>query len=112
MTHIKGMTVILVDKVERGRDPFGAPIYEDVEIPIQNVLVAPTSSDDVIHQLSLTGRKIVYTLAIPKGDRHDWEGREVRFFGQRFRVVGLPLEGMEHLVPLDWNRKVLVERYE
>ena len=112
MTKIKGMTITLIDKVEVDRDPFNKPIYQDKPIEIENVLVAPTSSDDVINELSLSGRKAVYTLAVPKGDTHDWEGKEVLFFGKRWRAFGIPLEGMDHLIPLDWNKKVMVERYE
>lgn len=112
MGRIKGITITLVDKVKTSVDPFGNPIYEDVEIPVENVLVSPTSSDDVVNQQSLTGRKAVYTLAIPKGDTHDWENKEVKFFDQRWRTFGIPLEGIEELIPLDWNKKVMVERYE
>lgn len=112
MTKIKGMTVTLVDTVEVGRDHFNKPIYEEQPIKVENVLVAPTSSDDVVNEQSLSGRTAVYTLAIPKGDTHDWENKEVLFFGKRWRTFGIPLEGMDHLIPLDWNKKVMVERYE
>lgn len=112
MARIKGITVTLINNKEVGRDPFDNPIFEDVEIAVDNVLVSPTSSDDVVNQLSLTGRKAVYTLAIPKGDTNTWENQEVRFFGERWRVFGIPTEGIEHLIPLDWNKKVMVERYE
>ena len=112
MAKLKGITVTLISKQQTGTDPFGAPIYSDVETDIENVLVAPTTSDDVVNNLSLTGRKAVYQLAIPKGDTHNWENVEVRFFGQRFRTFGIPIEGVEELIPLDWNKKVLVERYE
>lgn len=112
MTKIKGITITLVDKIQTSLDPFGNPIFTDAEIPIKNVLVGPTSSDDIVNQLDLTGRKAVYTLAIPKGDTHNWENKEVKFFNQRWRTFGIPLEGIEHLIPLDWNKKVMVERYE
>lgn len=112
MSRIKGITVTLIQKQETGRDPFGSPIYADVEIPVENILVAPTLSDDVINTLNLTGRKAVYTLGIPKGDTHEWENQEVRFFGERWRVFGIPLQGIEEMIPLDWNKKVMVERYE
>ncbi|EPF4429089.1 hypothetical protein ACSSP6_004995 [Escherichia coli] len=111
MTKIKGITIILVDKVRTGKDPFGNPIYEDREIEIENVLVSPTSSDDIVNQLTLTGKKAVYTLGIPKGDTHDWEDKEVKFFGERWRTFGFLSEGIEDLIPLDWNKKVMVERY-
>lgn len=112
MGKLKGITITLVDTVENGVDPFGAPIVSKVEIPVENVLVAPSSTDDVTNQLSLTGKMISYTLAIPKGDTHDWENKVVIFFGKRWRTVGIPLEGIESLIPLSWNRKVMVERYE
>lgn len=112
MAKIKGITVTLITRQETGKDPFGNPIYTDVEIPVENVLVSPTSSDDVVNTLSLTGRKAVYTLAIPKGDTNTWENQEVRFFGDRWRVFGIPLQGIDALIPLDWNKKVTVERYE
>ncbi len=112
MSHIKGITVTLVDRVQTGTDPFGKPIYSDVEVAVDNVLVAPTSSDDIVNTLELTGKKAVYTLAIPKGDEHDWEDKEVRFFGKRWRVFGMALHGIDELIPLDWNMKVMVERYE
>lgn len=111
MAKIKGITVALINKVETGKDPFGKPIYEDSEILVDNVLVSPTSSDDIVNQLNLTGKKAVYTLAIPKGDTHIWEDQEVRFFGKRWRVFGAEQQGIEEMIPLDWNKKVTVERY-
>ncbi|MGF2943344.1 hypothetical protein [Enterococcus xiangfangensis] len=108
---IEGITITLIDKQEVGKDPFGKPLYEDVSIPVENVLVAPTSSDDIVNQMNLTGKKAVYTLGIPKNDIHDWEDKEVKFFGQRWRTFGFPTEGIEDLIPLDWNKKVMVERY-
>lgn len=112
MGLLKGIPIILIDKVKTGEDPFGEPIFEDREITIDNVLVSPTLSDDIVNQLTLTGKKAVYTLAIPKGDTHDWTDKEVRFFNQRWRVFGIPLEGIEEMIPLSWNKKVTVERYE
>jgi len=112
MTKIKGITVTLISKKETGKDPFGAAIYEDIEIEVENVLVSPTSSTDVLNQQNLTGRTAVYTLAIPKGDTNVWENQEVHFFGKRWRVFGIPLQGIDDLIPLDWNKKVTVERYE
>ena len=108
---IKGITVTLISKQETGKDPFGEPIFEDFEIEVDNVLISPTTSDDIVNQMTLTGKKAVYTLAIPKGDTNNWEDQEVRFFGEKWRVFGIPLQGIDHLIPLDWNKKVMVERY-
>lgn len=112
MTMIKGITVTLINKQQVGTDPYDVPVFEDVPVDVDNVLVSPTSSEDIVNQLELTGKKSVYTLAIPKGDTHVWEDQEVQFFGKRWRVFGMETEGIEHLIPLDWNKKVMVERYE
>lgn len=112
MTKLKGIPVTLMGKTVHGKDPFGKPLTIDFDIEVDNVLVAPASTDDVTNQLSLTGKHVVYTLGIPKGDTNDWVNKEVRFFGKRWRTVGAPLEGIEDLIPLGWNRKVMVEHYE
>lgn len=111
MAMIKGMTVILMVKTKVGTDSFNCPIYEYHEEPVENVLVAPSSTDDIITTQNLTGKKAVYTLAIPKGDTHDWVDAKVKFFGQEWSTLGYPLEGMEENIPLDWNKKVMVKRY-
>ena len=110
---MKGITVTLYDRVEIGRDGFNAPIYEEVPIDIDNVLVAPMSTTELLDTYNLTGRKAVYQMGIPKGDNHDWSaGNKVSFFGQDWRIIELPQEGIDHLIPLSWNKKVQVERYE
>jgi hypothetical protein len=43
---------------------------------------------------------------------HEWEDRKVTFFGKDWKVFGIPQEGIESMVPLKWNKKVTVERYE
>lgn len=112
MTLIKGITVTLVSKQKVDEDPFGSPVYADVPIEVDNVLVTPTSADDIVNQLELTGKKAIYTLAIPKGDVNNWEDQEVHFFDKKWKVFGMETQGIEHLIPLDWNKKVMVERYE
>ena len=109
---IKGITVILLEKIEIGKDAFNKMQYKEVEEKVENVLVAPASSDDVINQLNLTGKKAVYSLGIPKGDTHNWVDRRVKFFGKTWKTIGIPQEGIEELIPLDWNKKIEVERYE
>lgn len=112
MAKIHGIQITLIDKQVVSVDPFGTPVVKNVEILVDNVLVSPTTTDDVTNRLSLTGKKAVYTLAIPKGDLHDWENKEVIFFGQKWRTVGFATEGIESMIPLEWNKKVMVERYE
>ena len=109
---ITGITGTLFNKIETGKDPFGEPVFEEAEIEVDNVLISPTTSDDIVNQLTISGKKAVYTLAIPKGDTNTWEDQEVRFFGERWRVFGIRMQGIDHLIPLAWNKKVTVERYD
>lgn len=111
-TRIKGITVTLWEPTEIGTDPFGDPTYELTPVTVDNVVVSPTTSQEILDTINLYGKSADYTLAIPKGDTHDWEDKKVSFFGQDWRVFGIPLEGIEENIPLDWNKKVTVERYE
>ena len=111
MALIKGIDVILYTKKLIGTDPFGKEIYEEEAETISNVLVAPPSTDDLTTATDLYGEKAVYTLAIPKGDSHDWQDKKVQFFGSEWKTFGFPIEGIEENIPLDWNKKVMVEKY-
>ena len=111
MTMIKGITVKLIEQVEVGRDRFNNPVYTESETDVENVLVAPASSDDITDSTTLYGKKAIYTLAIPKNDQHVWEDQKVRFFGETWHVFGYATEGIEANIPLCWNKKVMVERY-
>lgn len=106
---IHGMKIKLINKFEGAKDEFGNPIYGIRMIDVDNVIVAPVSTDDMINTLNLTGKRAVYTLGIPKGDTNNWEDAEVEFFGKRFRTFGTVLEGIEDMIPLQWNKKVMVE---
>lgn len=108
---MRGISITLYEKTQTGADEFGAAIYTETAVTVDNVLVAPVSGDEVLETLNLTGKKAVYQLAIPKGDAHSWENCRVSFFGQSFRVIGAAVEGIEALIPLSWNRKVVVESY-
>lgn len=106
---IRGITIQLLVKHQTGTDDLNHPIYEETAVDVENVLVSPLSDEEVLDTLNLTGRRAVYQLGIPKGDTHDWEGQRVRFFGRTWRVIGMPLKGIDHLMPLEWNTKVKVE---
>lgn len=84
MIMIKGMTIKLY--------------IDGIAENIDNVLVGEPSSD---------GKS--YTLAIPKGDTHEWTDKIVEFFGRKFRTVGFPEQGIEENIPLVWHKKVKVE---
>lgn len=113
MALIQGIPVVLITKAETGKDAFNRPITEEIRETVENVLVAPLSQTDtdIVNELSLNGKGAKYQLGIPKGDSHRWEDAEVEFFGERWKACGFVTEGIDELIPLDWNRKVVVERY-
>ena len=110
LAKIKGITVKLYTKEQTGTDPFDRPVYKETAVEVENVLVTPMSSADMVNELNLIGKTIDYELSIPKGDQHNWIDARVEFFGETFTTVGYPEEMIEELVPLDWNKKVKVER--
>ncbi len=112
MSRLKGITVTLLQKVEGERDEFNHPTYTEKEIKVENVLVEPVSATDILNNTSLDGHTITYSLGIPKNDENTWENAIVEFYGRKWHVIGIPLVGIESMIPLEWNKKVTVEAYE
>jgi hypothetical protein len=109
---IKGIDVVLYEKTKVGVDAFNAPVYADKPVMVKDVLVCPSTSQEILDSTNLYGKKAVYTLAIPKGDNHDWSDATISFFGKKWKSFGIPSEGISEMIPLRWNKKVMVERYE
>ena len=108
---MQGITITLYNRTQTGTDEFNAPIYTETAEQVENVLIGEPSTDDITDTLTLYGKRLAYTLGLPKGDTHTWTDRTVEFFGEKFRTIGEPTMGIEHLIPLSWNKKVKVERY-
>lgn len=127
---MKGMTIYLVQKIQIGVDDFGMPVYVQGSYPsndrypandyypggeileaVNDCLVGQPSADDVTNTLALYGKKIAYTVGIPKGDAHDWTDAEVEIWGERFRTIGYPETGIQANIPLRWGQNIKVERY-
>lgn len=108
---IHGITILLYEKRQTGTDPLHAPVYEEIPVEVPNVLIGEPTAEDLVNELQLNGKRLAYTLGIPKGDTHDWTDATVEFFGCRFRTYGDVTQGIEDLIPLCWNKKVKVERY-
>lgn len=109
---LKGIDIILYEKTKTGEDGFHDLIYAENPVTVHNVLVWHPTAEEITTELQLTGRRIAYTLAIPKGDTHNWDDVRVAFFGQTFRTFVGTVQGIESMIPLRWNKKVQVERYE
>lgn len=108
---MRGISITLYTTTQTGTDEFNRPIYAETPVTVENVLIGEPSTDDVVAEINMTGKRLAYTLAIPKGDTHDWTDKTVEFFGERFKTIGEPTQGIDHLIPLSWNKKVKVERY-
>lgn len=111
MGLIKGIPVTLYERTQTGEDDFGAPIFEEMPVTVEDVLVAPAQIPEIITATNLVGSKAVYKIAIPKGDSHAWQNRRVDFFGESWRVIGEPMRGISELLPLGWGDIWEVERY-
>lgn len=111
MAKIKGITITLYERRQTGVDGAHRPIYEETPVKVDNVLVYPTSTDDIVSTTELEGKKAVYTLCVPKGDTHVWEDSVIEFFGAKYKSFGFTQQYEDELLPLSWNKKVLVERY-
>ena len=108
---MRGITVTLYQKTQTGADPFGAPIYTETPVTVDNVLVGEPSTADITTSTDLFGKRIDFVLGIPKGDTHDWTDCRVEWTDARGNTVkaetfGFPITGIEYLVPTAWHAKV------
>lgn len=95
VTMIKGIDITLF--TDSGSETVG------------NILIGEPSTSGETELAVNDGNMLSYTLAIPKGDTHEWIDRKLAFFGRMFRTVGYPTEGIEGNIPLSWNRKIRTE---
>ena len=109
---IHGIPIELAVKVQTGTDSYNRPVYDITWVAVDNVLIGQPSTEEITDELNLSGKRLDYLLGIPKGDTHDWEDTQVRFFGQVYETIGAPTQGIESMIPLSWNKKVKVMRYE
>ncbi len=108
---IKGTTIKLLKKTANGSDAFYHPTYAETWVDVNNVLIGQPTTEEIESERIVSGKIIAYVLAIPKGDTNTWTDTEVEFFGQKFRTIGIPTQGIETNIPGPWNKKVKVEAY-
>ena len=114
---LKGLTVRLYERRQTGTDELNRPVYYEMPVDVENVLIGPPSDDEIVEAMNLSGKRIVYKLGIPKGDTHEWEGCKIELLSPfplpgMYRAIGPVTAGIESLVPGPWNKQVKVERYE
>jgi hypothetical protein len=108
----KTITVQLEVKEQVGTDEFNRALYNSSYEDVEGVLVMPTTTEAKIQTNELYGKHAVYSIAIPKGDSHEWDDKKVKFFGQTWQTIGPPMEAIEENVPTRWHKKVNVERFD
>lgn len=109
---IKGITIKLKVRTASGTDAFNHTIYNDEWVDVDDVLVGEPTSEEATDTVNLYGKRLIYMLAIPKGDTHNWEDTEVILpapFAGTYKTIGKPTAGIEANIPLKWNMKVRLE---
>lgn len=106
-----GTTIQLVVKTQTSTDAFGAPVYEEELVDVEDVLVGQPSTNEITDAIQLYGKRIDYTLGIPKGDEHDWVNAQVYIWGELYDTIGYPMTGEESNIPLRWGSNVKVTRH-
>lgn len=112
---MRGVAVTLKQKTQTGTDALGQPIYTTTNVVINDVLVGKPESSDVENALTMYGKRIAYTLAIPKGDTHVWYKSQVILpapWSNTFNVIGDVVETIDANTPTRWNRIVQLERID
>lgn len=97
-----GETVLVEDKAEVDKDPFGKPIVESTFREVDNVLVAPGDTDDVTDSNRPDGAEVKYTLYFPKTFDEHLENRRIQVRGETLDVIGAPDHFDANNCPTDW----------
>lgn len=108
---INGITVTLHERTQTGVDGFNRPVYTETDTAVNNVLVYPATSDDIISEQNLSGKILVYYLCVPKNDSHTWTDHKVTFFGEDWNVYSFPEAWISKNNPTRWNQRYKCERY-
>ena len=107
-SRLRGITVTLITRTAT-KDAFNYPTWTETREEVGNVLVGEPTQSELATSADTKEARLQYTLAIPKGDNHNWQDAIVEFWGKRFRQYGQVVQGIEAMIPLDWNKKITVE---
>lgn len=99
-------TVMLKQRIKRGVNGVGEPIWESTSMPVNGVLVAPGAAADVTDHIR-DGVRIDFTLYFPKTFTGSLRGAVVNVRGIECGVIGDPQPYLDP--PGAWDRVVPVE---
>lgn len=107
---MRGETVVVKRRMRSGTGPGNTPIYEDVETPVDNVLIAPGARQDVVDSNRPDGTEVAWNLSFPKTFTGSLRNAKISVYGEDFEVIGDPRPYPNHLTPTAWNLPVEVRR--
>lgn len=104
------ISVKLFEKVLEGYDGFGVPTYTEQAVIIDKCLVAIGSHNPLANNNTTQVALDTFTIAIPKGDNHDWRNSIVEFnlggVDFKCKTYGDYLLGYEDAMPLMWHKQI------
>jgi hypothetical protein len=110
---ISGETVTVLAYAEVGRDDMNTPIYAWApEQTVGNVLVGPSSTDDLDGSTRPEGVEVVLALHWPKTYTASLRGKRVEVRGTTYEVVGDPQPYTAANTPGAWNRPCYLKNTE
>ena len=105
MGWLRGEAVQVKRFHEAGRDEYNVPFFDETVETVENVLVAPASTEDIGEDRPL-GVDVRYTLQFPKTFKGPIENGEVCVRGEWMKTIGFA--DRFDPCPTDWNMTVRV----
>ena len=103
---IRGETVLVKHRLKSDTEDSqgnSAPSHEKLGTAVEDVLVAPGATSDIVDSIRPDGKQIAFTLYLPKGYEHDLTSALIYVRGERFAVVGSPRPWCPDMTPGRWN---------
>ena len=105
---IKGDSVNVLRFVNTGTDDMGEPVQEWQTETVEDVLFAPSSTEDVGAERP-NGDAVVVTFHFPKTYTQSLRGCKIEYAGSTYAVQGDPHGYMIENCPTRWNRTVTAQ---
>lgn len=99
---MRGEIVTVKKRIQEGFDELNDPIWKDKEYLVENVLIAPGSSDDAVESTRPDGVEIKYTLYFPKPFDEKLEHCQICVRDEWLDVIGSPRRFDLTNCPTDW----------
>lgn len=104
---MKGETVTIIHHVGTGKDPSGAPVWDDVEENVDDVLVQDGSQSNLTDSAHPEGVQVARTIHLPRTwPYRSLRGAKARIDGVEYAVIGDPRPYTGGLSPTRWNLTV------